>query len=289
MRQADKLLILSRRAGSMTPAAESRLREAFVGHRVIYFNARRDFEPLITSKAQVVIAGGDGTVEHVVRKLADSQHPLGIIPMGSFNNFAHALGLILLDLLPASEPRHQRGKLIGVLDRNNAGDRSAHHLGFRVAEPLAASPIDVQEPTRRVDQLVGVVGVVADELEASQLFQGPLVIGDFRLQRRLRGGQLRRLHLELVDVHEGENHPVDLIEQTVFPQQSVRGFVEADEQSVHEMAGDEDKRRRDPRVSTPDKYYDERLRQRAHPGCQRLAEDKGGPRRRTRQELVNNS
>lgn len=93
MRKAGKLLILSRRAGSMTPAVEAHLREAFADHRVIYFSARRDFEPLITRTAQVVIAGGDGTVEHVVRKLADSQHPLGIIPMGSFNNFAQALGL----------------------------------------------------------------------------------------------------------------------------------------------------------------------------------------------------
>src|SRR6266700_2496889 len=35
--------------------------------------------------------------------------------------------------------------------------------------------------------------------------------------------------------------------------------------------------------------YDDRLRQRAHARCQRLAEDKSGSRRRTGQELVNNT
>jgi diacylglycerol kinase (ATP) len=119
MRKADKLLILSRRAGSMTPAVESRLREAFADHRIIDFNGRRDFEPLITRKAQVVIAGGDGTVEHVVRKLADSQHPLGIIPMGSFNNFAHALGLPddLDGAIKVIEQGHARAITLGRVNK----------------------------------------------------------------------------------------------------------------------------------------------------------------------------
>jgi diacylglycerol kinase (ATP) len=41
----------------------------------------------------VVVAGGDGTIGFVVRKLADSKRPVGIISLGRFNNFAAALGL----------------------------------------------------------------------------------------------------------------------------------------------------------------------------------------------------
>ena len=91
--KATRLLIVNRLAGSMDASVEARLRGEFAGHRVMYFNPRRDFRKLITPRAQVVVAGGDGTVEYVVRRLVDSKHPLGILPMGSFNNFAHALGL----------------------------------------------------------------------------------------------------------------------------------------------------------------------------------------------------
>jgi diacylglycerol kinase (ATP) len=93
MPRASKLLIISRRAGAMNDEIEARLRREFPNHLVIDFKPRRNFERLITMRAQVVLAGGDGTVEHVVRKLIDSKHPLGIIPLGSFNNFALALGI----------------------------------------------------------------------------------------------------------------------------------------------------------------------------------------------------
>jgi diacylglycerol kinase family enzyme len=93
MRRASKLLIISRTARAVDAAVEARLRKEFPEHLVIEFGPRRAFERLITPRAQVVVAGGDGTVAVVVRKLIDSRHPLGIIPLGSFNNFALALGL----------------------------------------------------------------------------------------------------------------------------------------------------------------------------------------------------
>ncbi|HVH63335.1 MAG TPA: diacylglycerol kinase family protein [Candidatus Dormibacteraeota bacterium] len=91
--KADKLLILSPHAGTMTEDIEAKLRTAFEDHLTIDFDPRQDFEKLITPDARVIVAGGDGTIEAIVRRLADSDHPLGILPMGSFNNLAHALGL----------------------------------------------------------------------------------------------------------------------------------------------------------------------------------------------------
>jgi len=77
----------------MTPEIEKKLRTEFADHLILEFDPKEDFEKVITSRATVVVAGGDGTVEFVVRKLADSQHPIGILSLGTFNNFALALGL----------------------------------------------------------------------------------------------------------------------------------------------------------------------------------------------------
>ncbi len=41
----------------------------------------------------VLAAGGDGTVEAIARGLLDSRAALGIIPLGTYNNIAHSLGV----------------------------------------------------------------------------------------------------------------------------------------------------------------------------------------------------
>jgi diacylglycerol kinase family enzyme len=91
--KAGKLLVLSGQAGTMNAEIEARLRAEFADHLVVNFDPKVEIAKLITPRAPVVVAGGDGTVEHVVRQLATSEHPVGIIPLGTFNNFAHALGL----------------------------------------------------------------------------------------------------------------------------------------------------------------------------------------------------
>ncbi len=85
--------MISTGAGNVTPDIEAKLRALFADHLIIPFDSKQDFEKVITSRARVVIAGGDGSVESVVRKLADSKHPVGILSLGTFNNFARALGL----------------------------------------------------------------------------------------------------------------------------------------------------------------------------------------------------
>jgi diacylglycerol kinase (ATP) len=92
-RKATRLLIISTGAGSITPEIEAKLRAKFARYLIISLDPKQDFGKLITPTARVVIAGGDGSVEFVVRKLADSKHPVGILSLGTFNNFALALGL----------------------------------------------------------------------------------------------------------------------------------------------------------------------------------------------------
>jgi diacylglycerol kinase family enzyme len=87
------LLILSSKAGSMTPEIEAKLRKAFESSTIVEFDPKLDLEKLISPKAMVIVAGGDGTIGWVVRRLADTKHPLGILSMGTFNNFAKSLHL----------------------------------------------------------------------------------------------------------------------------------------------------------------------------------------------------
>jgi diacylglycerol kinase (ATP) len=77
----------------MTPAVEAKIRKAFAESVVVEFDPDMDIEKLVAPKAKVVVAGGDGTIGWVVRRLVDTRHPLGIISMGTFNNFAKSLGL----------------------------------------------------------------------------------------------------------------------------------------------------------------------------------------------------
>jgi diacylglycerol kinase (ATP) len=92
-KQTTSLLIMSSKAGSMTPEIEAKLRKAFAGSLIVEFDPKMDLEKLLSPTATIIVAGGDGTIGWVVRKLADTKHPLGILSMGTFNNFAKSLHL----------------------------------------------------------------------------------------------------------------------------------------------------------------------------------------------------
>jgi diacylglycerol kinase (ATP) len=86
-------LIFSSKAGSMTPEIEAKLRKAFDGSQVVEFDPKMDIEKLVSPTATIIVAGGDGTIGWVVRRLAETKHPLGILSLGTFNNFAKSLHL----------------------------------------------------------------------------------------------------------------------------------------------------------------------------------------------------
>ena len=92
-KRATSLLILSSKAGSMTPEIEAKLRKAFASSLIVEFDPKMDIEKLVRATATVMVAGGDGTIGWVVRRLADTKHPVGILSMGTFNNFAKSLHL----------------------------------------------------------------------------------------------------------------------------------------------------------------------------------------------------
>ena len=93
IKRAPSLLIVSSKAGSVTPQVEAKLRKAFADSVIAEFDPKMDLEKLVSPNATIVVAGGDGTIGWVVRRLADTKHPLGILSMGTFNNFAKSLHL----------------------------------------------------------------------------------------------------------------------------------------------------------------------------------------------------
>ena len=86
-----RLLILNSRAGRMTADVDARLRKDFPGFDSIGLGGVGRIGKMVTPRATVIVAGGDGTVGAVVRRLADTMCRIGIVPLGTFNNFADAL------------------------------------------------------------------------------------------------------------------------------------------------------------------------------------------------------
>jgi diacylglycerol kinase (ATP) len=86
-----RVLIVSRGAKQVTAAVQRKLDSGFPGYEQMEFDPRSDVWRRLRSRATVVVAGGDGTVGFVARALAGSRRRLGILPLGTFNNFAHGL------------------------------------------------------------------------------------------------------------------------------------------------------------------------------------------------------
>jgi diacylglycerol kinase (ATP) len=64
------------------------------GHQVQFFETTDDWQPYARSPVELVVAaGGDGTVEDVARHLAGSGIAIGVLPLGTANNVATALGI----------------------------------------------------------------------------------------------------------------------------------------------------------------------------------------------------
>lgn len=88
------VLLVARGAGAFTPEVEERLRAGLPDHAMVDFDPERDVREQVGDAGEVVVAGGDGTIGLVVRSLAgDGDRRVGLLPLGTFNNFAGAIGI----------------------------------------------------------------------------------------------------------------------------------------------------------------------------------------------------
>lgn len=98
------VLFLNPRAGTFTAADESALRTAAYEHGLRVVDVHPDVnvrhivrDSLDAGLRSFVVAGGDGSVHHVVQALVGTDGVLGVVPVGSLNHLARDLGLPLGD------------------------------------------------------------------------------------------------------------------------------------------------------------------------------------------------
>jgi diacylglycerol kinase family enzyme len=91
--RAGRLLVVNPDAGAVTPDVVERLTAALPDHEPVVFDPDRDLRSMVSPDATVVVAGGDGTVGLVLRALAGTSVRVGILPLGTFDNFARSLRL----------------------------------------------------------------------------------------------------------------------------------------------------------------------------------------------------
>lgn len=105
-----------------------------VGYKPIYRSTRdKDYaDAVATSKGLVVAAGGDGTIRRVAIALARRNAPLAILPLGTANNVAGALGIDeSLALLAAGWKRMRKRRIdLGVVDAPWGSGRFIESVGI---------------------------------------------------------------------------------------------------------------------------------------------------------------
>ncbi len=118
------LLIFNNKAGGAADELLPHLKEALGGE--VISATLEDFECLsqIPQRALemgcqwVAAAGGDGTIGCVAQKLIGTELPLGVIPIGTFNNFARSLGLPLDPIAACRVVRQGNVELVDVAFAN---------------------------------------------------------------------------------------------------------------------------------------------------------------------------
>ena len=65
------------------------------GHKVKYQSSKeKDWKKALKKRCDIIaVAGGDGTVGKVARRLVGSPTPIAVLPLGTANNIGHAMGL----------------------------------------------------------------------------------------------------------------------------------------------------------------------------------------------------
>jgi diacylglycerol kinase family enzyme len=114
--------------------------------------------------ALVIAAGGDGTVGTVANALVQTPIPLGILPLGTGNDLARALGipLALDDAIALLGGAHD----VAEVDALKVGDRY-----FFANVSVGISPVMMRETTPALKQRFGLLAYVWTMLRQSNLFQ----------------------------------------------------------------------------------------------------------------------
>jgi diacylglycerol kinase family enzyme len=157
-------LVLNRSAGSLSDDRVSQLRAVFPGHTPIEIQAGTTIAEALdrcglAPEAEVVVAGGDGTIAAAVECLAGTPHVLGIVPLGTFNNFARSLDLPLDFDAAVDVVRRGRAREVAL------GEAGGHIFLEAAAIGIFGDALALGEAAKEADYdrlLNGLVSVVGD-------------------------------------------------------------------------------------------------------------------------------
>lgn len=134
--------------------------------------------------ARVVAVGGDGTVHEVLRGLAGTEKVLGVVPIGSGNDFARMLGLRGLawpEALALALSAPEEAIDLGVVNGEPFGASLGIGFDALVAKKAFAAPPFLRGMPRYLYALFGVLkdlrlpeGRV--QVDGEEVYQGPLLL-----------------------------------------------------------------------------------------------------------------
>jgi diacylglycerol kinase family enzyme len=212
-------------ARKLTAALESR------GHEVRYHSAKEDgWKAALKKPADLVlVAGGDGTIGRVARRLVGRGVPLALLPIGTANNIAHSLGLderpfdqiidgldrarhITLDVGVAEGPWGERYFVEGV----GAGLFADLLVSPEVTRKIRNHPKPVQGALQRLQQLTA----HREPLEVTGTLDGRNISGRYLL--------LEALNLSFVgpNLHLTQGKPGDGRLDVVLVTEAERGQLQ---------------------------------------------------------------
>ena len=112
----------------------------------------------------IIVAGGDGSVNRVVRALEGLDVPIALLPLGTANDLAHALGIPANVLGAAHRVVEGRLRRLDVLEVNGAPFVTAGGLGLAADAALAANRLRRSVRLRRA---IGALGTRVYPLAAA--------------------------------------------------------------------------------------------------------------------------
>ena len=145
------------------------------GHKVKYYSAKdKAWKKALKRPCDIIaVAGGDGTVGKVARRLVGSPVPIAILPVGTANNIGHAMGLtgrVIEGLITEWESARRVNCDIGEVDGPWGSNYFIEACGFGL---FAATMLNIHERNGpivaaevcREDELNRVLGILKEQLD----------------------------------------------------------------------------------------------------------------------------
>ena len=146
------------------------LREA--GHAVRIISRRTDWREVLRERPDAfVAAGGDGTVNQVIRALAGRSEPVAILPFGTANNVANALGYRTTDDLAervAAWPAHEQTLQLARAERGGHRALFVEAAGMGAFADMVSQSEELELKDPRPIALLNIRRKLVEKLLAAQ-------------------------------------------------------------------------------------------------------------------------